>query len=125
MTSIPLLCNICPKEPEFSDISHLLTHVASKGHLAQELKAKVRGRQDASIRDKLDAYDRWYAKHQIERLLSQRLILKESKDTSSRAKRSANSPTTAPAKTVKPRKRRAKTSEKITEASPVKYEEPA
>lgn len=125
MTSIPLLCNICPKEPDFSDISHLLTHVASKGHLAQELKAKVRGRQDASIRDKLDAYDRWYAKHQIERLLSQRLILKESKDTSSRVKRSANSPATRSVKTVKPRKRRAKTSEKVTEASPVKYKEPA
>ena len=125
MSSIPLFCNICPKEPEFSDISHLLTHVASKGHLAQELKAKVRGRQDASIRDKLDAYDRWYAKHQIEKLLSQRLILKESKDTSSRVKRSANPPATTSAKTVKPRKRRAKTSEKITEASPVKYEEPA
>ena len=125
MTSIPLLCNICPKEPDFSDISHLLTHVASKGHLAQELKAKVRGRQDASIRDKLDAYDRWYAKHQIERLLSQRLILKESKDTSSRVKRSADSPATRSVKTIKPRKRRAKTSEKVTEASPVKYNEPA
>ncbi|KAL9132348.1 MAG: hypothetical protein Q9175_006476 [Cornicularia normoerica] len=124
MTSIPLLCNICPKDPEFSDISHLLTHVASKGHLAQELKAKVRGRQDASIREKLDAYDRWYEKHQIERLLSQRLIFKESKDTSSRVKRSVNSPAAGSVKNVKPRKRRAKTSDKVLEASPVKSEEP-
>ena len=124
MTSIPLLCNICPKEPEFSDISHLLTHVASKGHLAQELKAKVRGRQDASIREKLDAYDRWYERHQIEKLLSQRLILKESKNTSSRAKRSVNSPPAGSAKNVKPRKKRAKTSDIVPEASPVKSEEP-
>lgn len=124
MTSIPLLCNICPKEPEFSDISHLLTHVASKGHLAQELKAKVRGRHDASIREKLDAYDRWYEKHQIEKLLSQRLILKESKDTNSRVKRSDNSPPEGSAKGVKPRKKRAKASDKIPEASPVKFEEP-
>lgn len=124
MTSIPLLCNICPKEPEFSDISHLLTHVASKGHLAQELKAKVRSRQDASIRAKLDVYDRWYERHQIEKLLSQRLILKESKDTSSRVKRSVNSPPAGSAKDVRPRKRRAKASYKVREASPVKSEEP-
>lgn len=125
MVSIPLLCNICPKQPDFSDISHLLTHVASKGHLAQELKAKVRARQDASIREKLDAYDRWYEKHQIERLLSQRLILKESKEATagSRVKRSLNSPTASSAKNVKPRKRRARPSAKAPEASPFKYEE--
>lgn len=85
MTSIPLHCNICPKEPEFSDISHLLTHVASKGHLAQQFKAQVRARQDASVRYKLDAYDRWYEKHQIERLLSERMIAKDTKDSGSTA----------------------------------------
>lgn len=124
MTSVPLLCNICPKEPEFSDISHLLTHVASKGHLAQELKAKVRSRQDASIREKLDLYGHWYEKHQIEKLLSQRLILKESKDSSSRVKRSVNLPSASSAKDAKTRKKRANTSGKILEASPVKSEEP-
>lgn len=124
MTSIPLLCNICPKEPEFSDISHLLTHVASKGHLAQELKAKVRSRQDASIREKLDMYDHWYEKHQIEKLLSQRLILKESKDSSSRVKRSVNFPPAGLAKNAKPRKKRPTTSEEVLEASPVKSEQP-
>ena len=122
MTSIPLLCNIRPKEPEFRDISHLLTHVASKGHLAQELKAKVRSRQDVSIREKLNKYDRWYEKHQIEKLLSQRLMLKESKDTD-RVKRSDNSPPAGSAKNVKPRRKRANTSDKVPEASPVKSEE--
>ena len=126
MTSIPLLCRICSKEPEFSDISHLLTHVASKGHLAQELKAKVRSRQDDSIRQKLDAYDQWYKKHQIERLLSQRLILKESKEatTAGRVKRSAKSPSTGPTKGVKTRKKRAKPAAQVHHASPVKFEEP-
>ena len=125
MASIPLLCNICPKQPDFSDISHLLTHVASKGHLAQELKAKVRGRQDALVREKLDTYDRWYEKHQIEKLLSQRLILKESKEaTSSRVKRSLNSPSAGSSQNPKPRRRRAKPSEKVPEASPLKSEEP-
>lgn len=123
MTSIPLLCNICPKEPEFSDISHLLTHVASKGHLAQELRAKVRSRQDTSIREKLNNYDRWYERHQIEKLLSQRLILKESKDTNGKIKRLDNSPPAGSAKNVKPRKKRANNSKIVPEASPVKSEE--
>lgn len=80
MASVPLLCNICPKHPDFSDISHLLTHVGSKGHLSHYFKAQVRSRQDATVRQQLETYDRWYAKHQIERLLSQRMVLKESKD---------------------------------------------
>ena len=84
MTSVPLLCNICPKQPDFSDISHLLTHVASKGHLSQQFKAQVRARQDVAIREKLDAYDRWFELHQIERLLSERMIAKDTKDSSSR-----------------------------------------
>ncbi|KAL8694179.1 MAG: hypothetical protein Q9218_001122 [Villophora microphyllina] len=79
MTSVPLHCNICPKRPDFSDISHLLTHIGSKGHLSHYFKAQVRGRQDASVRQQLDTYDRWYTEHQIEKLLSQRMILKDSK----------------------------------------------
>ena len=124
MTSIPLLCNICPKEPQFSDISHLLTHVASKGHLAQGLKAKVRSRQDASIRERLDTYDRWYERHQIEKLLSQRLMLKESKDSGSRVKRPAKSPPAPSTKNVRPRKKCAKTSDKLPQGSPLKPEAP-
>lgn len=80
MASVPLFCNICPKRPEFSDISHLLTHVGSKGHLSHYFKAQVRSRQEPAVRLQLDIYDRWYAQHQIEKLLSQRMVLKESKD---------------------------------------------
>ncbi|KAL8705741.1 MAG: hypothetical protein Q9201_001175 [Fulgogasparrea decipioides] len=79
MSSVPLHCNICPKGPDFSDISHLLTHIGSKGHLSHYFKAQVRGRQDASVRQQLDVYDRWYTEHQIEKLLSQRMVLKDSK----------------------------------------------
>lgn len=95
MASIPLLCNICPKRPEFSDISHLLTHVGSKGHLSHYFKVQVRSRQEPAVRQQLDTYDRWYAKYQIEKLLSQRMVLKESKEikASSRAnKRGAPGP---------------------------------
>lgn len=86
MASIPLLCNICPKRPEFSDISHLLTHVGSKGHLSHYFKAQVRSRQEPAVRQQLDTYDRWYAKYQIEKLLSQRMVLKESKEIKASSK---------------------------------------
>jgi len=124
MNSIPLHCNICPKEPEFSDISHLLTHVASKGHLAQQFKAQVRARQDASIRANLDAYDRWYDRHQIEKLLSERMIAKESKDSSSRATKNKDiSNPAASTKGTNSRKRRHKVlAEPEDQASPVKIE---
>ena len=79
MDTVPLHCHICPKRPDFSDISHLLTHIGSKGHLSHYFKAQVRGNQDASIREQLDIYERWYAEHQIEKLLSQRMVLKDSK----------------------------------------------
>ncbi len=127
MTFIPLRCNICPKEPEFSDISHLLTHIASKGHLAQIFRAQVRARQDASVRTKLAAYDRWYDRYQIEKLLSERMIAKDSKDIkdcSSRASKTKAIPATvACTKYNKPRKRRPRElAESENHASPVKVE---
>ncbi|KAK4691645.1 hypothetical protein P7C71_g5397, partial [Lecanoromycetidae sp. Uapishka_2] len=119
MASIPLLCNVCPKEPEFSDISHLLTHVASKGHLSQCHKAQIRGRQDATIREKLATYDRWYEDYQIEKLLSERMIAKESKDSNGRkASGNAKSSSAASVMAAKTRKRRAKNTVK-EQVSPV------
>ena len=79
MESVLLLCQICPKQPHFSDISHLLTHVSSKGHLAHYFNAQVRSREDISVRTRLEAYDEWYDRNQIESLLSQRLAQKDTK----------------------------------------------
>ena len=79
MASIPLHCNICPSEPTFSDTSHLLTHIASKGHLSHYFKSQVKSRQDENVRHKVDIYDDWYKKNQIERLLSQRMSAKNAK----------------------------------------------
>ena len=84
MTSFALHCNICPKRPDFSDLSHLLTHVGSKGHLSHYFKAQVRSRQEPSVREQLRRYDQWYKENQLEKLLSQRLILKESKSVNNR-----------------------------------------
>jgi len=79
MASIPLLCNICSKQRKFSDLSHLLTHVGSKGHLSCYFKLQVRSRQESAAREQLAAYDQWFEKYEVERLLSERLTLKEAK----------------------------------------------
>ena len=79
MASFPLCCIVCPKEPSFSDISHLLTHIASKGHLSHYFKAQVRSRQDEKTKQRLQAYDQWYSQNDIEDLLSHRLMQKDSK----------------------------------------------
>ncbi len=104
MASIPLLCNICPKHPDFSDISHLLTHVSSKGHLSHYFKAQVRSRQEPQFLQKLEAYDRWYDQHHIEKLLSQRMVLKESKGINNNT-RNASSRLSASSKLAKDTKK--------------------
>ncbi|MCJ1408597.1 hypothetical protein MMC19_002672 [Ptychographa xylographoides] len=91
MTSFVLRCTICPNRPDFSDLSHLLTHVGSKGHLSHYFRAQVRSRQEGSVREQLRIYDLWYEKNQLEKLLAQRMILKESKNANDKIK--ANSKT--------------------------------
>ncbi|MCJ1281931.1 hypothetical protein MMC26_001254 [Xylographa opegraphella] len=90
MTSFVLHCTICPKRPDFSDLSHLLTHVGSKGHLSHYFKAQVRSRQEQAVREQLFRYDQWYQRNQIEKLLSQRMVLKESKGAQNRNRTSNN-----------------------------------
>ncbi|KAF2861124.1 hypothetical protein K470DRAFT_276455 [Piedraia hortae CBS 480.64] len=75
----PLLCGICPRKKEFSDISHLLTHVASKAHLSASYKLQVRSQTDPQAKRLLDSYDNWYRKHRIDQRMSQRLINKDEK----------------------------------------------
>ncbi|KAL5117224.1 hypothetical protein ACEQ8H_004913 [Pleosporales sp. CAS-2024a] len=76
-SDIPLHCNICPKRPNFSDVSHLLTHIASKGHLSNYYKVKVRSSHEDASRRIIDAYDRWYADWGVEQLMSQRMNQKD------------------------------------------------
>ncbi|KAI9782171.1 MAG: hypothetical protein M1816_001962 [Peltula sp. TS41687] len=83
-TSIPLRCGICPKRPNFSDLSHLLTHVASKGHLAQQFKATVRASTDEVARGALQSYNDWYQKYGIEQLCANRLKTNEAKKAKAR-----------------------------------------
>ncbi|KAK0389384.1 hypothetical protein NLU13_2959 [Sarocladium strictum] len=77
---IPLLCSVCPETPKFSDVSHLLTHIASKGHLHHETQTKLRAHQDITAALSLQQYEQWYRDFEIETLLVERLRAKQVKE---------------------------------------------
>ena len=122
MASIPLHCNICPKSPDFSDVSHLLTHVASKGHLFHYFRAQVNAAQDEVIRHKLEVFDQWFDDYQIGRLLSQRMKSKESRDLSKPKNTTKDQKSANPARPIKHRVRRNNV-DRQPSPSPVKTEE--
>jgi hypothetical protein len=76
-TGLPLHCNICPRKPNFSDTSHLLTHVASKQHLSNYFKLKVRVVTDPAAQRDVEAYDRWYQDWNLEEMMRERMATKE------------------------------------------------
>ncbi|OAL74742.1 hypothetical protein A7D00_0336 [Trichophyton violaceum] len=79
MPQSELKCNICPRKPKFSDVSHLLTHVSSKGHLSHYFKLQVRSQQEPQAGELLAAYDRWYKQNKLANLLSDRMLAKEAR----------------------------------------------
>ena len=85
--NIYLHCSICSKTPNFSDVSHLLTHVASKAHLAAFFKLDLQAKGDQDARHKLDRYEHWYSYSNIADLLRERMAMKDTKKT----KKSRNS----------------------------------
>ncbi|KAL4743579.1 hypothetical protein BDV11DRAFT_214164 [Aspergillus similis] len=89
MDSTALLCNICPKHPKFSDVSHLLTHVASKAHLSHYFKLQVRSHQEPQAEALLDDYNQWYKANNLAKLLSDRMSSKDSRRRKSQGKYAA------------------------------------
>ncbi|PWY77229.1 hypothetical protein BO94DRAFT_604402 [Aspergillus sclerotioniger CBS 115572] len=79
MDAAALLCNICPKRPTFSDVSHLLTHISSKAHLSHYFKLQVRSHQEQQAVTLLREYDRWYKANNLAKLLSDRMSSKEAR----------------------------------------------
>ncbi|EEP82873.1 predicted protein [Uncinocarpus reesii 1704] len=90
-SSTILKCNICPRKPNFSDVSHLLTHVSSKGHLSHYFKLQVRSHQEPEAGELLAEYDQWYGDHNLAGLLSERMIAKESRKGKGRSTTTRNS----------------------------------
>jgi hypothetical protein len=91
MAATLLNCSICPKQPTFSDTSHLLTHLGSKRHLSNLHKLQVRSYQEISASYQLTAYNQWYQQHDLGSLLSERMLQKELKKATKR--RRATTPT--------------------------------
>lgn len=91
MAATSLNCSICPKQPTFSDTSHLLTHIGSKRHLSNLHKLQVRSYQEISAGHQLAAYNQWYQQHDLGRLLSERMLQKGLKRATKR--RRASTPT--------------------------------
>ena len=87
-SSLPLHCSVCPRKPTFSDVSHLLTHVASKAHLSHYYKLKVRANEEVAAQAAIDQYDLWYSQYHVESLMSQRMRDKERKQA--RAQKQGN-----------------------------------
>ncbi|RDA90351.1 hypothetical protein CP533_3370 [Ophiocordyceps camponoti-saundersi (nom. inval.)] len=77
---IPLLCIVCPEAPRFSDVSHLLTHIASKGHLHHETQTRLKSHQDLTATTRLQQYEQWYNDNGIEDLLVERMRAKQMKE---------------------------------------------
>ncbi|KAJ5817544.1 Terpenoid cyclases/protein prenyltransferase alpha-alpha toroid [Penicillium robsamsonii] len=82
-----LMCSICPGQPQFSDVSHLLTHAASKAHLASHFKLKLRA-DDLNAIGLLKEYDDWfdangYAKQLAARMANKELRKKKKSDEAS------------------------------------------
>ncbi|RKF55638.1 putative type-2 protein geranylgeranyltransferase subunit beta protein [Golovinomyces cichoracearum] len=77
--NMELKCSLCPKNPKFSDVSHLLTHMSSKGHLAHRFKLQIRSQGETEARQRLENFDFWYHANNLDSLLSDRLAAKEQK----------------------------------------------
>jgi hypothetical protein len=79
--NIDLQCLLCIKNPKFSDVSHLLTHISSKSHLAARFKLEIQAQSDGGARSKLDDFNFWYRASNIDALLADRMAAKEHKKT--------------------------------------------
>ncbi|KPM44714.1 hypothetical protein AK830_g1870 [Neonectria ditissima] len=117
---IPLLCTVCPDAPHFSDVSHLLTHIASKGHLHHETQTKLKAHQDIAASVALRQYEVWYSQNGIEGLLVERMKAKQLKEVA-RTRRNRDLSSVTPAKPVKRKPKRNignNTAVKIEEGDP-------
>jgi hypothetical protein len=83
---IPLRCTLCPTKPNFSDLSHLLTHMASKSHLSHKFKVELRSKNDREAYENFRQYNDWYHRYDIDSLLAERIIAKDQKKSGRRGR---------------------------------------
>lgn len=90
--AIPLECVLCPSNPKFSDVSHLLTHISSKSHLHHEFQTKVKADDQEDAAEKLQRYTQWFDDNNIKLLIKERLQTKETKKKPGTAARRRTGP---------------------------------
>lgn len=98
-----LLCNICPKRPTFSDVSHLLTHVSSKAHLSHYFKLQVRSHQEHEAATLLEEYDQWYKSNNLAKLLADRMSSKDARKKKGHGKPAAQTKVVSRRKVAQPK----------------------
>lgn len=103
MDAAELWCNICPRQPNFSDVSHLLTHVSSKAHLSHYFKLQVRSHQEPLAGQLLHEYNRWYKANNLAKLLSDRMASKEARQKTRQGKAAAKGGTYAVKRELEPK----------------------
>lgn len=81
---IPLVCFICPKNSHFSDLSHLLTHISSKGHLHNMFQLNLSREIDEAADLSLTEFETWYKQNNISALLRARKTAREQRDNHQR-----------------------------------------
>lgn len=81
---IPLVCYICPKNSHFSDLSHLLTHISSKGHLHNMFQLNLSREIDEAADLSLTEFETWYKQNNISALLRARKTAREQRDNNQR-----------------------------------------
>ncbi|PHH82610.1 hypothetical protein CDD82_5454 [Ophiocordyceps australis] len=119
---IPLLCSVCPEAPRFSDVSHLLTHIASKGHLHHETQTRLKRNQDLASLALLEQYEQWYRDNGIEALLVERMKAKQQKEAA-KARRVRGAALAPANKSKRKTKRRSPNSTSATPAREAKLEQ--
>ncbi len=86
-TNLDLHCSLCPKNQKFSDVSHMLTHMSSKGHLSNRFKLELQAPNEQAAKNKLDNFAIWYANNNLNDLLADRLAAKAEKDPKPRQRK--------------------------------------
>ncbi|KAI1128438.1 hypothetical protein F5Y10DRAFT_292079 [Nemania abortiva] len=81
---IPLVCFVCPKNSNFSDLSHLLTHISSKGHLHNMFQLNLIREFDTDAELALTEFEAWFKHNGICELLRARKTAREQRDNNQR-----------------------------------------